>query len=65
MRFDVRWIDSHSGRERLGTLTNYYMTYANLRNVIRFGLAKPALPAGQYNIYDDRGTLLTTAYKRA
>lgn len=42
-----------AGQERCGTGAHAgsFHEYASVENVIRFGLAKPAFTAGQYNIY--------------
>lgn len=70
-RFLSVYLDPTTGRERLGTGAHAqaFHRYANVRNVVRFGLAKPAFPAGQYHIYawPEGGfepRLLTVAYKR-
>lgn len=41
------------GSERPGTGADAqcFHEYASVENVIKFGLAKPAFPPGQYNIY--------------
>ena len=51
-----RYLSIHlrpNGQEHLGTGADRqcFHEYASVENVIRFGLAKPAFPAGQYNIY--------------
>lgn len=52
-RFLSIYIDPKTGRERLGAGADSecFHYYVNAQNVIRFGLSKPAFPAGQYNIY--------------
>jgi hypothetical protein len=75
-RFLSNYIDPKTGRERLGSGADSqcFHYYANVKNVIKFGLAKPAFPAGQYNIYSwpegsgygpDACKFITVAYKRA
>lgn len=70
-RFLVCWIDPSTGRERLGTETNLFMHYANVDNVIKFGMLAPGVKEGQHNIYSwpEGGTQSTSpvrvAYKRA
>lgn len=69
-RFLVTRIDPRTGRELLGSLNNWYMEYANVQNVIKFGLRKVSIPAGQFNIYlagINAGSykFLTVAYKVA
>lgn len=53
MRYLTAYLDPNSGRENLGTgaSAQCFHDYANVNNVIKFGLSKPAFPAGQYNIY--------------
>ena len=51
MRYLVCYIEPETGREPLGSSNQFLMTYANVRNVIKFGLAKEGLKPGQYNIY--------------
>ena len=70
-RYLTAYIDPRTGRERLGTGADAqcFHQYANVRNVIRFGLRKDAFPPGQYNIYrapegSFDWTFITTAYKR-
>ena len=65
------YIDPETGRERVGTGADAQCThyYANVDNVIKFGLTKEAFPAGQYNLYLwPEGTFepkfIKTAYKR-
>lgn len=43
-----------NGSEHLGTGADRacFHYYANIQNVIRFGLARDNFPAGQYHIYD-------------
>ena len=52
-RFMSAYIDPVTGRENLGTGANAccFHYYANVQNVIKFGLSKPAFPYGRYNIY--------------
>ncbi len=70
MRYLTSYIDPQTGRERLGAGADSqcYHEYANVKNVIRFGLTKAAFPAGQYNIYAapkyGKQKFLTIAYKR-
>lgn len=70
MRYLVCWIEPTTGRERLGTETNLFMRYASAENVIRFGMRRPEVRAGQYNIYawPEGGTKspepIRVAYKR-
>lgn len=70
-RYLTAYIDPTTGRERLGTGATggccHY--YASPDNVVRFGIAKPAFPAGQYNLYSwpEGGfepRFLKTVYKR-
>lgn len=71
-RYLTAYIDPRTGRERIGTGPDAqcFHRYANVRNVIRFGLRKDdAFPPGQYNIYHapERSfdwTFVTVAYKR-
>jgi hypothetical protein len=53
MRYLTAYIDPKSGRERLGTGAHAqcFHRYANIQNVIKFGLRKEAFPPGQYHIY--------------
>lgn len=71
MRYLTAYIDPHTGRERLGTgaAAQCFHRYASVRNVIRFGLAREAFPAGQYHVYSwpegtSKPTYALTAYKR-
>lgn len=51
MRFLVCYVDPKSNRERLGSSHEFFMEYASVSNVIRYGLAKEGLKPGSYNIY--------------
>ena len=72
MRYLSCYIDPQTGKERLGSGADAQCPhyYANHHNVIKFGLKKPAFPAGQYNIYlwpdgPSEPVFIKTAYKRA
>jgi hypothetical protein len=62
----------HDASEHLGTGADRqcFHYYANVKNVIRYGLAHPNFPPGQYHIYAwPEGTVcpetpIMTAYKR-
>lgn len=68
-RYMTAYIDPNTGRERLGTGgdAQAFHRYANVQNVIRFGLRKTGFPPGQYNVYawPEGGTprLVMTAHK--
>lgn len=70
MRYLTNYISPATGRERLGTGADAgcFHNYASIENVIKFGLAKPAFPAGQYNIYrwpeGGEPKFVRTAWKR-
>jgi hypothetical protein len=72
MRYLTVYIDPQTGRERLGTGADSqcFHRYANIQNVIKFGLRKPAFPPGQYHIYTwpeagDCNPNYVTAYKQS
>lgn len=71
MRFLSVYLDPTTGKEKLGTGADAqcFHRYATVANVIKFGLAKEAFPAGQYHIYTwpEGGTCSShyfTAYKQ-
>lgn len=51
MRYVLKHINPKTGKESYGTNHTWIVDYANVKNVIRFGLRKEGLPPGQYNIY--------------
>lgn len=52
MRYLICLVDDPvTGHERLGTEAQQFMTYASVSNLIRFGLRKPGILPGQYNVY--------------
>lgn len=68
-RYLACWINPRTGMEGLGTENQVFFRYANVQNVIKFGLSKPALKPGQYNIYSwpEGGSISNNsvrAYKR-
>jgi hypothetical protein len=69
-RYLTAYIDPRTGREKLGTGADAqcFHRYANVRNVIRFGLRHDAFPAGQYAVYawpeGGQPKFLMHAYKR-
>lgn len=70
-RFLTAYIDPKTGRERLGSGGDgqCFHYYANVKNVIRYGLRHDAFPPGQYNIYSwprhSEPQLIGQAYKLA
>lgn len=72
MRFLTCYINPETGKEYLGTGANRecFHRYANVQNVIRFGLKPDIFPAGQYNIYQwpegggHEPKFIMTAYKQ-
>lgn len=69
-RFLSAYISPNTGREKLGSGpgSQCFHHYVSVENVIRFGLARSAFPAGQYNIYSwpegGQPVLIRTAYKK-
>lgn len=70
-RYLSNYIDPTTGRERLGSGADSqcFHYYANVENVIKFGLQNGAFPPGQYNIYSwpsgYEPRFIRVAYKRA
>jgi hypothetical protein len=70
-RYLTVWVNPKTGRERLGTESQQFHTYKNIRNLIRFGLAKPGILAGQHHVYiwpeggECGKSIFATVYKKA